>query len=100
MKAPSITVDGKKVIAMSPKTSAWRMLLKMQNSTEINLETEEGFEVMLSFMVAAFGNEAVNERVIENNVDLEDFFPLFKDLSLWLEHRINEKMKKLTPGNG
>ena len=98
MKAPSITVEGKKMVAMSPKTSAWRLMLKIQGS-DLDLESEEGFELMLDFVIAAFGNKSVTKKTIEDNVDLEDFFPLFKELSLWLEHRISEKMKKVDEGN-
>lgn len=98
MKAPTIEIEGKKIPAMAPRMTAWRKLLKIR-AAEIDFESEEALDLMLGFVAEVFNDKRVTPETLEKNVAIEDFFSLFQEAGRWIEHRMNEKMNKIDPGN-
>lgn len=98
MKAPTVTIDGKKIPALSPNMKAWRMLIKIR-SADVDFESEEALDLMLEFIAEVFNSKEVTPKTLEENVAIEDFFPIFQEVGAWIEHRMNEKMRKIDTGN-
>ena len=98
MKAPTIEVDGKKISALAPRMTAWRKLIKIR-SADVDFESEEALDLMLDFIADVFNNPKVTPSALEQNVAIEDFFAMFQEAGKWIEHRMNEKMNKIDPGN-
>lgn len=98
MKAPTVTINNKKIPALAPTMRAWRKLLKIR-SAEVDFESEEALDLMLEFIAEVFNNKEVTPKTLEENVAIEDFFAMFQESGKWIEHRMNEKMNKIDPGN-
>lgn len=98
MKAPTVKIDGKTYAALSPRISAWRKLIKIKSS-QIDLDSEEGLDMMIDFFVDVFNNKSVNAEAIEENVAIEDFFMFFQECGFWIEHKLHEKMSQVPEKN-
>lgn len=90
MKTPTITIDGKVIKAKKPKVKMWRKLIKIQNSVN-ELESDEGLDELLDFFATVFKDERVTPDSIEENLELDQFFSLFKDIGQWIGQLVNAK---------
>jgi hypothetical protein len=90
IKAPSITINGKTVKAKEPKLKIWRKLVKLQTN-EADLNSEEGLDLLLDFFSNVF---QVDAEIIEDNVDLSEFFSLFAEIGTWIAKIVEARTEK------
>lgn len=81
MKNPKITLKGKTYTAPPPKVKLWREVTKFKDKFG---DKEQGDEEALSEMerliAAAFNHPEISAEVIEEELDLDEFVPLFTRL--------------------
>jgi hypothetical protein len=94
MLAPSIKVDGKVYKVKKPNMKAWRKIIKLQTN-ESGFNSEEGLDAMLDFIAGVFKDPNVTPESIEDNLDLDEFMPLFKSIGDYIGYIIEQKIPKL-----
>ena len=82
--------------SQNPKTGLWRKLVKLTREQEEvrGLPTEEVLDEMEDLIIQAFKDKRVTKEALQE-VDLEDFMPLFYNVSAWINILVAHKMEAL-----
>ena len=82
--------------AQNPKTGLWRKLVKLtREQREVQgLPTEEVLDEMEDLIIQTFKDKRVTKEALQE-VDLEDFMPLFYNVSAWINILVAHKMEAL-----
>lgn len=92
-KSPSITVNGK-TYKVKKKLKLLRRLYSLKDS-EMDMETIEGMEELYQFMVDAFSDDEITMDVLEDELDIDEFFELFGKTAIYLKSTMGSKMGSL-----
>ena len=96
MENPKITLKGKTYTATPPKVKLWREVTKFKDKFG---DKEQGDEEALSEMerliAAAFNHPEITAEVIEEELDLDEFVPLFYQIAGWVAEAVSRKMAEL-----
>lgn len=96
MENPKITLKGKTYTAPSPKVKLWREVTKFKDKFG---DKEQGDEEALSEMerliAAAFNHPEISAEIIEEELDLDEFVPLFYQIASWVAEAVSRKMTEL-----
>jgi hypothetical protein len=94
MNAPTITLNGKTYTAPSPKVKMWRQFVKFQEVRD-KMDTQQALDEMLRLIAEAFNHPDVTPQAIEENLGLEDFLPIFNEISSWIGQIVTMKINQL-----
>lgn len=97
VEAPIITIGGVPIRpSQSPKTGLWRRLVKLTREQQgvTGLPSEEVLDSMENLIIAAFVDERVNKESLQE-LDLDEFMPLFYLVSSWINRIVASKMVAL-----
>ena len=96
METPTITLKGKTYTAPPPKVKLWREVTRFKDKFG---DKEQGDEEALSEMerliAAAFNHPEITAEVIEEELDLDEFVPLFYQIAGWVAEAVSRKMTEL-----
>ena len=99
MQAPTITLEGKEYTARKLKMKAWRQVVKLQKDlagldATTALQDEEIMGKMAGALEAFFNHPEVTAEKIMEDMDLADFVPAIRAVSVWVTDQVNGKVEQ------
>lgn len=99
MENPTITLQGKTYTAPDPKVKLWREVTKFKDKFSDKAQgDQEALSEMERLISAAFNHPEVSVEAIEDELDLDEFVPLFYQIAGWVADVVSRKMKELPNG--
>lgn len=99
MENPTITLKGKTYTAPQPKVRLWREVTKFKDKFNDKAQDDEAaLSEMERLIAAAFNHPDISAQVIEDELDLDEFVPLFYQIAGWVAEVVSRKMKELPNG--
>lgn len=96
---PTITLKGKTYTAPKPKVKLWREVTKFKDKFSGKAQDDqEALSEMERLIAAAFNQLDVSVETIEEELDLDEFVPLFYQIAGWVAEVVSQKMKELPNG--
>jgi hypothetical protein len=93
VKVPVLKIDGK-LYKPKKRMKLLRKFFRLRES-DIDIESEEGLDQLYDFIVSCYNDPAVTPESIDENVDIDEFFILFRDLGQWLMYEMQKKFGEL-----
>ena len=86
MKKPFIVIDGKRIEPAPPKMKVWRAFLEHTERDFTNDSLDDFLKGQVNLIIVGFGKpEIVNEKSIDENLELSQVVPLTRKLFSWLQ---------------
>jgi len=99
MENPTIKLKGKTYTAPAPKVKLWREVTKFKEKFSDTAQgDQEALSEMERLIAAAFNNPDITAEVIEEEMDLDEFVPLFYQIAGWVAEVVSRKMRELPNG--
>ena len=99
METPTITLKGKTYTAPAPKVKLWREVTRFKDKfSDKEQGDEEALSEMERLIAAAFNRPEITAEVIEEELDLDEFVPLFYQIAGWVAEVVSRKMTELPNG--
>lgn len=96
---PTITLKGKTYTAPEPKVKLWREVTKFKDKFNDTAQgDQEALSEMERLIAAAFNHPEISVETIEEELDLDEFVPLFYQIAGWVAEVVSRKMKELPNG--
>ena len=99
METPTITLKGKTYTAPPPKVKRWREVTRFKDKfSDKEQGDQEALSEMERLIAAAFNHPEITAQVIEEELDLDEFVPLFYQIAGWVAEVVSRKMAELPNG--
>ena len=99
METPTITLKGKTYTAPPPKVKLWREVTRFKEKFSAKEQgDEEALSEMERLIAAAFNHPEITAELIEDELDLDEFVPLFYQIAGWVAEVVSRKMTELPNG--
>ena len=85
---PTLKLDGTIYKAPKPKMRLLRKCMKF-NSVGGNIQTEEGYDMILDLICDTFRDQGVTPEVLEEKMDMDDLMPVVTDIVNWIGVKLN-----------
>lgn len=86
MKKPFIVINGKKIEPAAPKMKVWRAFLEHTERDFSNDSLDDFLKAQVNLIITGFGRpDVVNEKSIDENLELSQVVPLTRKLFSWLQ---------------
>ena len=93
MKTPILKINGK-IYKPKKRMKLLRKFFKLHES-DIEFESEEGLEQIIDFVVCCFNDPDITAETIEEHVDFDAVFVLFRDIGEWVQHELQKEVGEL-----
>lgn len=88
IETPTIDLDGTIYKAPKPKMRLLRKCMKF-NAVGGNIQTEEGYDMILDLICDTFRDQGVTSEVLEEKMDMDDLMPIVTDIVNWIGAKLN-----------
>ena len=96
METPTITLKGKTYTAPPPKVKLWREVTRFKDKfSDKEQGDEEALSEMERLIAAAFNHPEITAELIEEELNLDEFVPLFYQIAGWVAEVVSRKMTQL-----
>lgn len=96
METPTITLKGKTYTAPPPKVKLWREVTRFKEKfSDKEQGDQEALSEMECLIAAAFNHPEITAELIEEELDLDEFVPLFYQIAGWVAEVVSRKMTEL-----
>ena len=96
METPTITLKGKTYTAPPPKVKLWREVTRFKDKfSDKEQGDQEALSEMERLIAAAFNHPEITAELIEEELDLDEFVPLFYQIAGWVAEVVSRKMTEL-----
>ena len=88
IETPTLDLDGTIYKAPKPKMRLLRKCMKF-NAVGGNIQTEEGYDMILDLICDTFRDQGVTSEVLEEKMDMDDLMPIVTDIVNWIGAKLN-----------
>lgn len=99
METPFIIINGEKIIPAAPKMKVWREFLKAADKDREDESMDDFLSDQVRLIIIAFGKpDVVNEKSIDEYVEISDIVPMVRRLFTWIQTVTFEKLVQAPNG--
>lgn len=93
MEKPFIFINGQKIEPVPPRMKVWRLFLQAADRDFTRESLEDFMDAEIRLIIETFGRpDIVNEKSIEDNLEIAEVVPLVRSLFQWIQSLTFEKL--------